>query len=40
MVEFTGGWDSQIVATSVHAGHGLRAEIAEQMVLDLSLIHI
>ncbi len=34
MVDFTGDWDSQIVATSVHAGHGLRPEIAEQMVLD------
>ena len=34
VVSFAGGWDGQVVATSVHAGHGLRPEIAEAMVLD------
>jgi len=33
-VAFEGDWQSRIVATSVHAGHGLRPEIAEAMVLD------
>ena len=31
--EFVGDWSGQIVATSIHAGHGLRPEVAEQMVL-------
>jgi N-formylglutamate deformylase len=34
LVAFTGDWDTQVVATSVHAGHDLRAEIAAAMVLD------
>jgi N-formylglutamate deformylase len=34
VVAFTGPWDAQVVATSVHAGHGLRPEIAAAMVLD------
>ena len=34
LVAFTGGWDTQVVATSVHAGHDLRPEIAAAMVLD------
>ena len=33
-VAFEGEWTGPIVATSVHAGHGLRPEIAEAMVLD------
>ncbi len=33
-VAFEGTWDGPVVATSVHAGHGLRPEIAEAMVLD------
>lgn len=33
-VAFVGEWDGPVVATSVHAGHGLRPEIAEAMVLD------
>ena len=33
-VAFEGDWQGPIVATSVHAGHGLRPEIAEAMVLD------
>ena len=32
-VAFEGTWSGQVVATSVHAGHGLRPEIAEAMVL-------
>lgn len=34
VVEFEGSWDGQVIASSVHAGHGLRAEIAAEMVLD------
>ena len=34
VVTFEGDWRGPIVATSVHAGHGLRPEIAEAMVLD------
>lgn len=34
IVAFTGDWDTQVVATSVHAGHDLRPEIAAAMVLD------
>ncbi len=33
-VVFEGGWHGPVVATSVHAGHELRPEIAEAMVLD------
>ncbi|KRF37476.1 N-formylglutamate amidohydrolase [Nocardioides sp. Soil805] len=33
IVAFTGGWDTQVVATSVHAGHDLRPRVAEAMVL-------
>ena len=33
-VAFEGQWRGQVVATSVHAGHGLRPEIADAMVLD------
>lgn len=33
-VAFEGEWQGPIVATSVHAGHGLRPELAEAMVLD------
>ncbi len=34
VVTFEGDWHGPIVATSVHAGHGLRPEIADAMVLD------
>ena len=34
VVAFEGSWSGPVVATSVHAGHGLRPEIAEAMVLD------
>ena len=34
VVTFEGDWRGPVVATSVHAGHGLRPEIAEAMVLD------
>ena len=34
VVAFEGDWRGPVVATSVHAGHGLRPEIAEAMVLD------
>lgn len=34
VVEFVGPWDGPVVATSVHAGHGVRAELATEMVLD------
>jgi N-formylglutamate deformylase len=34
VVTFEGGWEGPVVATSVHAGHGLRTEIADAMVLD------
>ncbi len=33
-VAFEGKWQGPVVATSVHAGHGLRPELAEAMVLD------
>ena len=33
-VAFVGAWTGPVVATSVHAGHELRPEIAEAMVLD------
>jgi N-formylglutamate deformylase len=33
-VAFVGDWSGPVVATSVHAGHGLRPDIAEAMVLD------
>lgn len=32
--EFVGDWSGQIVTTSIHAGHDLRPEVAELMVLD------
>lgn len=32
--EFVGIWDEQIVATSIHGGHGLRDEVKELMILD------
>ncbi|MCC2593864.1 N-formylglutamate amidohydrolase [Tessaracoccus sp. OS52] len=32
--EFVGNWDGQIIATSVHAGHDLRPEVQDLMVLD------
>ncbi len=34
--EFVGDWSGQLVATSVHAGHDLRPEIADLMILDES----
>ena len=34
VVDLVGSWDGQVVATSVHAGHGLRPEIARAMILD------
>lgn len=33
-VSFLGGWGGQVVASSVHAGHALRPELAAVMVLD------
>ena len=33
VVAFTGPWDSQVVATSVHAGHQVRPDLAEVMIL-------
>ena len=33
-VAFVGEWDGPIVATAVHAGHELRPDLAEAMVLD------
>lgn len=33
-VAFEGSWSGPVLATSVHAGHGLRPEIAEAMVLE------
>ena len=33
-VAFVGEWDGPVVATAVHAGHDLRPELAEAMVLD------
>lgn len=33
-VAFVGDWSGQVVATSVHAGHDLRPEIEEEMILD------
>lgn len=32
--EFLGTWDSPVVATSIHAGHDLRPEVADLMELD------
>ena len=32
--EFDGDWSGQLIATAIHAGHELRAEVAELMVLD------
>lgn len=32
--EFIGDWSGQLVATSIHAGHDLRPEVADLMVLD------
>lgn len=32
--EFVGDWSGQLVATSIHAGHGLRPEVADLMTLD------
>ena len=32
--EFVGDWSGQIVITSIHAGHDLRREIADLMILD------
>ena len=32
--EFVGDWSGQLLATSIHAGHDLRPEVAELMVLD------
>jgi len=34
VVQFVGGWEGPVVATAVHAGHDLRPEIAEAMVLE------
>lgn len=34
--EFFGDWSGQLVATSIHAGHGLRPEVARLMVLDVA----
>ncbi len=34
VVSFVGDWDSQVVATSVHAGHEVRDELVPEMVLD------
>jgi len=34
IVQFVGPWDGPLVATSVHAGHSVRAALAEEMVLD------
>lgn len=34
IVQFVGPWDSQVVATSVHAGHDVRPELRPEMVLD------
>ncbi|MGA8047426.1 MAG: N-formylglutamate amidohydrolase [Dermatophilaceae bacterium] len=31
---FTGDWSGQLLATAIHAGHDLRPEVAEQMILD------
>ena len=32
--EFRGDWSGQLIATSIHAGHDLRPETAELMILD------
>ena len=32
--EFVGDWSGQLAATSIHAGHDLRPEVADLMVLD------
>lgn len=34
VVKFVGPWDGPVVATSVHAGHDVRAELASEMMLD------
>lgn len=34
IVEFVGDWTGRVVATSVHAGHTVRPDLAELMVLD------
>ena len=34
VVTFVGDWTGPVVAAAVHAGHGLRPEIAEAIVLD------
>ena len=34
VVSFIGDWDAQVVATSVHAGHGVRPGLVREMVLD------
>src|SRR5690606_33651279 len=34
IVEFVGSWQGQVVATSVHAGHDVRHDLAPEMVLD------
>lgn len=34
IVQFLGDWTGQVVATSVHAGHEVRPDLAELMVLD------
>ncbi|PUA82924.1 N-formylglutamate amidohydrolase [Nocardioides currus] len=34
IVEFVGDWQGQVVATSVHAGHDVRPDLADLMVLD------
>ncbi len=34
--EFVGDWSGQLVATSIHAGHDLRPEVADLMILDES----
>ena len=31
---FAGDWGGQLLATAIHAGHDLRPEVAEAMVLD------
>ena len=34
IVQFIGDWTGQVVATSIHAGHQVRPDLAELMVLD------
>jgi N-formylglutamate amidohydrolase len=33
VVEFVGPWSDQVVATSVHAGHEVRPQVAQEMSL-------